>query len=335
MGSELSVKAGIVGGAGYTGGELLRLLLNHPQVTIAFVHSNSQAGKPIDEVHKDLVGDTDLTFTNELQPDVDVLFLCVGHGEAKRFVEANAIPQHIKLIDLSQDFRWNEGTTEAAVTSGDRSYIYGLPELQRNAIQVAQNIANPGCFATAIQLALLPLAAQNLLKEEVHVSGITGSTGAGQSLSPTSHYSWRSGNISNYKVLNHQHLREIGRTLQNLQEQEVPAINFVPYRGPFTRGILCTSYMRSSLSQSEATAIYKDYYASHPFVAISATTPDLKQVVNTNKCILYIEEEGEHLVITSMIDNLVKGASGQAVQNMNLLFGLEETAGLKLKATAF
>lgn len=335
MGNEVSVKAGVVGGAGYTGGELLRLLVHHPNVNIAFVHSNSQAGKPVYEVHKDLLGDTDLTFTDALQSDIDVMFLCVGHGEAKRFVEANDIPQHIKLIDLSQDFRWNEGTTEAAVTAAGRTFIYGLPELQRKAIQQAENIANPGCFATAIQLALLPLAAQNLLTEEVHVSGITGSTGAGQSLSPTSHYSWRSGNISNYKVLNHQHLREIGRTLQNMQEQEVPAINFVPYRGPFTRGILCTSYMRSSLSQSEATAIYKDYYASHPFVTISSSTPDLKQVVNTNKCLLYIERQGEHLVITSMIDNLVKGASGQAVQNMNLLFGLNEKAGLNLKASAF
>lgn len=335
MGSEVKVKVGIVGGAGYTGGEMLRLLLHHPNVDIAFVQSNSQAGKPVYEVHKDLLGDTELEFTDELQPDVDVLFLCVGHGDAKRFVEANTIPEHIKLIDLSQDFRWNEGTKEKAVTAAGRTFIYGLPELQREAIREAQNVANPGCFATAIQLALLPLAAQNLLTEEVHVSGITGSTGAGQSLSPTSHYSWRSSNISNYKVLNHQHLRELGRTLQSLQGPEVPAINFVPYRGPFTRGILCTSYTRSNLSQSEATDIYKAYYAPHPFVTVSATTPDLKQVVNTNKCLLYIEKQGEHLVITSMIDNLVKGASGQAVQNMNLLFGLDEKAGLNLKASAF
>lgn len=335
MGSEVKIKAGIVGGAGYTGGEMLRLLLHHPNVDIAFVQSNSQAGKPVYEIHRDLLGDTKLEFSAELQPEVDVLFLCVGHGDAKRFVEANAIPEHIKVIDLSQDFRWNEGTKENAVTAAGRTFIYGLPELQREAIQEAQNIANPGCFATAIQLALLPLAAEGLLTEDIHVSGITGSTGAGQSLSPTSHYSWRSSNISNYKVLNHQHLRELGRTLQHLQEAEVPAIHFVPYRGPFTRGILCTSYTRSSLSQSEAVELYKNYYAPHPFVTVSTATPDLKQVVNTNKCLLYIEKQGDQLVVTSMIDNLVKGASGQAVQNMNLLFGLDERAGLNLKASAF
>lgn len=335
MGSEVKVKAAIVGGAGYTGGEMLRLLLHHPNVDIAFVQSNSQAGKPVYEVHKDLLGDTELAFTDVLQPEVDVLFLCVGHGDAKRFVEANAIPKHVKVIDLSQDFRWNEGTKEKAVTAAGRTFIYGLPELQREAIREAQNVANPGCFATAIQLALLPLAAKGLLTAEVHVSGITGSTGAGQSLSPTSHYSWRSSNISNYKVLNHQHLRELGRTLQSLQEAEVPAIHFVPYRGPFTRGILCTSYTRSNLSQSEAVELYKSYYAPHPFVNVSATTPDLKQVVNTNKCLLYIEKQGDQLIVTSMIDNLVKGASGQAVQNMNLLFGLDEKAGLNLKASAF
>lgn len=335
MGSEVKIKAGIVGGAGYTGGEMLRLLLHHPNIDIAFVQSNSQAGKPVYEVHKDLLGDTEMAFSAELQPEVDVLFLCVGHGDAKRFVEANAIPEQVKVIDLSQDFRWNESTKEKAVTAAGRTFIYGLPELQREAIREAQNVANPGCFATAIQLALLPLAAEGLLTEEVHVSGITGSTGAGQSLSPTSHYSWRSSNISNYKVLNHQHLRELGRTLQSLQETEVPAIHFVPYRGPFTRGILCTSYTRSNLSQNEAVELYKTYYAPHPFVTVSATTPDLKQVVNTNKCLLYIEKQGDQLVVTSMIDNLVKGASGQAVQNMNLLFGLDERAGLNLKASAF
>ncbi len=335
MGSEVKIKAGIVGGAGYTGGEMLRLLLNHPHVDIAFISSNSQAGKPVHDVHRDLLGDTELTFSEGLGTGADVLFLCVGHGEAKRFVEANDIPQDVKVIDLSQDFRWNEGTTANAVTAAGRTFIYGLPELQRECIQEAQNIANPGCFATAIQLALLPLAAENLLTDEVHVSGITGSTGAGQSLSATSHYSWRSSNISNYKVLNHQHLREIGRTLQGMQEAEIPAINFVPYRGPFTRGILCTSYLRSNLSQEEAVAMYKAYYVSHPFVTVSATTPDLKQVVNTNKCLLYIEKQGDKLVVTSMIDNLVKGASGQAVQNMNLLFGFDEQAGLRLKASAF
>ena len=335
MGDEVSVKVGVVGGAGYTGGELLRLLVHHPSVEIAFVHSNSQAGKPVYEVHKDLLGDTAITFTGILQPDVDVLFLCVGHGEAKKFVEANDLPQDIKLIDLSQDFRWNESNREKTVSEAGRTFVYGLPELQRNAIMEAKNIANPGCFATAIQLALLPLAAENLLTEAVHVSGITGSTGAGQSLSATSHYSWRSSNISNYKVLNHQHLHEIRRSLQGLQEEKLPEINFVPYRGPFTRGILCTAYLHSNLSLSEATTLYDTYYKEHPFVSMSASTPDLKQVVNTNKCLLHLEKQGEKLVITSMIDNLLKGASGQAVQNMNLLFGLNERAGLNLKASAF
>ncbi|TPE45964.1 N-acetyl-gamma-glutamyl-phosphate reductase [Pontibacter mangrovi] len=331
----LSIKAGIVGGAGYTGGELLRLLLNHPNVEITFVHSNSQAGKPVHDTHTDLLGDTDLYFTDALQEEVDVLFLCVGHGAARKFLESEQLPASIKIIDLSQDFRWNESLKEAVVKGCDREFVYGLPELQRESIKQAQNIANPGCFATAIQLALLPLAQQNLLTEEVHVSGITGSTGAGQSLSATSHYSWRSGNISNYKVLNHQHLHEIRRTLQGMQNSELPSINFVPYRGPFTRGILCTSYTRCSLSQEEAEELYNSYYNSHPFVSISKSTPDLKQVVNTNKCLLHLQKEGDYLVVSSMIDNLLKGASGQAVQNMNLLFGLEEQAGLRLKASAF
>lgn len=335
MDNEISIKAGIVGGAGYTGGELLRLLVNHPNVEIAFVHSKSQAGKPVYVAHKDLLGDTELYFTDALQTDVDVLFLCVGHGEAKKFVEAENLPQSIKIIDLSQDFRWNESITGATVEGFGRTFTYGLPELQRNEIKQAQNIANPGCFATAIQLALLPLAEQHQLQQEVHVSGITGSTGAGQSLSATSHYSWRDGNISNYKVLQHQHLNEIRRTLAGMQEQQLPGINFVPYRGPFTRGILCTSYLKSDLSLDEANQMYKSYYRSHPFVTVANNTPDLKQVTNTNKCLLHLDKQGDNLVITSMIDNLLKGASGQAVQNMNLLFGLEETAGLKLKASAF
>ncbi|MCX2741872.1 N-acetyl-gamma-glutamyl-phosphate reductase [Pontibacter anaerobius] len=331
----VSIKAGIVGGAGYTGGELLRLLLNHPNVSISFVHSNSQAGKPVYETHRDLLGETELCFTGKLQQDVDVLFLCVGHGAAKSFLEAEQLYPGIKIIDLSQDFRWNESLNDNMVNSCGRDFAYGLPELQRKLIQESQNIANPGCFATAIQLALLPLAKQGLLTEEVQVSGITGSTGAGQSLSSTSHYSWRSGNISNYKVLSHQHLHEIRRTLQGMQQQELPGINFVPYRGPFTRGILCTSYTRCNLSQTEAEELYAGYYKGHPFVSISKSTPDLKQVVNTNKCILHLQKEGDYLVITSMIDNLLKGASGQAVQNMNLMFNLDEHAGLKLKASAF
>jgi len=329
------IKAGIVGGAGYTGGELLRLLLHHPSVELAFVHSHSQAGKPLYAVHQDLLGETELHFTGALQQEVDVLFMCTGHGQTQTFVAENSLPSHTKLIDLSQDFRWTENTAQGAVSAFGRTFYYGLPELQRTVIREAENIANPGCFATAIQLALLPLAQRRLLTGEVHVSGITGSTGAGQSLSPTAHYSWRSGNVSNYKVLAHQHLHEIRRTLQGLQGQEVGAIHFVPYRGPFTRGILCTSYTRCSLSQAEAETLYQNYYQQHPFVHISHATPDLKQVVSTNKCLLHLQKEGDQLIITSLIDNLLKGASGQAVQNMNLLFGLAETAGLKLKATAF
>ncbi|MBC5991764.1 N-acetyl-gamma-glutamyl-phosphate reductase [Pontibacter cellulosilyticus] len=335
MGNGVSIKAGIVGGAGYTGGELLRLLTNHPNVEIAFVHSKSQAGKPVYEVHKDLLGDTELYFKDTLQEDVDVLFLCVGHGEAKKFVEAEKLPVSIRIIDLSQDYRWNESIREATVEASGRTFVYGLPELQREEIKQAQNIANPGCFATAIQLALLPLAEQNQLQQEIHISGITGSTGAGQSLSATSHYSWRDGNISNYKVLQHQHLNEIRRTLAGMQQDDLAEINFVPYRGPFTRGILCTSYLNSTLSIEEAEQMYKSYFRSHPFVTIADSIPDLKQVTNTNKCLLYLEKHDDKLVITSLIDNLLKGASGQAVQNMNLMFGLEETAGLKLKASAF
>jgi N-acetyl-gamma-glutamyl-phosphate reductase len=332
---EQKVKAGIIGGAGYTGGELTRLLLNHPNTELTFVHSKSQAGKPVSTVHTDLLGETELYFSNSFAEAVDVLFLCVGHGEAKKFLADNIIPANVKIIDLSQDFRWDEETVGTQTIDG-RTFVYGLPELQRDTIQQAQYIANPGCFATAIQLALLPLAANALISDVVHVSGITGSTGAGQSFSTTSHYSWRSGNISNYKVLNHQHLNEIRRTLHELQPQkDLPAIHFVPYRGPFTRGILCTSYLPCNMTIDEAQALYSNYYSSHPFVWLSNSTPDLKQVVNTNKCIIYLEKQGEMLVITSMIDNLLKGASGQAVQNMNLLYGLEETAGLKLKPSGF
>ncbi|RIJ41758.1 N-acetyl-gamma-glutamyl-phosphate reductase [Pontibacter oryzae] len=331
----VSIKVGIAGGAGYTGGELLRLLLNHPHAEVTFILSKSQAGKPVHAVHKDLLGDTDVYFSEEINPAIDVLFLCMGHGESKKFLESDELPANIKVIDLSQDFRWNESFNEDTVTDCNRAFVYGLPELNRVQIRTAESIANPGCFATAIQLGLLPLAQQNLITSEIHTSGITGSTGAGQSLSATSHYSWRSGNISNYKVLSHQHLHEIRRTLQGMQNQELPAINFVPYRGPFTRGILCTSYTKSDLNLSEATALYKDFYNGHPFVTIADSTPNLKQVVNTNKCLLHLQKEGGNLVVTSMIDNLLKGASGQAVQNMNLMFGLSEQAGLKLKASAF
>ncbi|MFD2244873.1 N-acetyl-gamma-glutamyl-phosphate reductase [Pontibacter ruber] len=330
-----TIKAGIVGGAGYAGGELLRLLFLHPHVELAFVQSRSQAGKLVSSSHPDLLGETELTFSAGADAPVDVLFLCAGHGEAAKFLAENKVLAATKIIDLSQDFRWNEGTNTATVEVDGRSFVYGLPELQRERIKGAQHIANPGCFATGIQLALLPLAQQNILTSEVHVSGITGSTGAGQSLSATSHFSWRTENVSTYKVMEHQHLREIKRSLLSLQPDNQPDIHFIPYRGPFARGIFITAYLKSELSLEEAQALYSDYYKDHPFTIVTEQNPDLKQVVNTNKCVLHLQKHGEMLVITSIIDNLLKGAAGQAVQNMNLVFGLDESTGLKLKAAAF
>jgi N-acetyl-gamma-glutamyl-phosphate reductase len=324
------VRAGIVGGAGYTGGEMLRILVNHPNVDIAFVHSNSNTGNYIYEVHTDLFGDTDLKFAGELSHDIDVLFLCVGHGDAKKFLEANEIPDHIKIIDLSQDFRLTQNSRLKT-----RDFIYGLPELNRDAIKGAQNIANPGCFATCLQLGLLPLAAKSLLNNEVHITGTTGSTGAGQSPSPTTHFTWRNDNLSIYKAFEHQHLNEVGQSLNQLQPGFGQTINFIPYRGDYTRGIIASIYMDCDLSVDEALKLYEDYYASHPFTHVTKRNIDLKQVVNTNKCFIQIAKHGSKLLITSIIDNLTKGASGQAVQNMNLMFGLDETAGLKLKATGF
>lgn len=320
------IKIGIVGGAGYTGGELLRILVNHPNADIVFVHSNSNAGNPIYKVHTDLIGSTELVFTGELSNAIDVLFLCVGHGDALKFLQANPIESHIKIIDLSQDFR---------IEKEGNDFIYGLPEMQRDKIKTAKNIANPGCFATAIQLGLLPLAANKVLTSDVHVSGITGSTGAGQSLSQTSHFSWRNNNMSVYKALNHQHLKEIRQSLKNLQSSLDANIHFIPYRGDFTRGIIATMYTPSSWTLEEAVAKYKAYYASHPFTHVVDENIDLKQVVNTNNCLLYLEKHGDQLMIVSIIDNLLKGASGHAVQNMNLMFGLEETVGLRLKAASF
>lgn len=321
------IKAGIVGGAGYTGGEMIRILLNHPDVEIAFVHSRSNAGNPLYAVHADLLGETDFTFAADLSNDIDVLFLCLGHGEARKFLEANTIAPSVKIIDLSQDFRLGESLP-------GRQFVYGLPELQRDKIKTAQNIANPGCFATAIQLGLLPLAQAGLL-QEVHTTGITGSTGAGQSLQGTTHFTWRANNVSTYKVLTHQHLKEIRRTLQLLQPAFTGNINFVPVRGDYPRGIWITSYLESDLTQEAALQLYKSYYASHPFTHVSDKQIDLKQVVNTNKCLVQLEKIGTKLVIHSIEDNLIKGASGQAVQNMNLACGLEETAGLKLKSIVF
>ena len=323
----MKIKAGIVGGAGYTGGEMLRLLVNHPAVDIVFVHSNSNAGNLISDVHTDLMGDTDLRFTGELSSDIDVLFLCVGHGDAKKFLQANPVGKGIKIIDLSQDFRLkaNAGT----------DWVYGLPELNRDKIKAASFVANPGCFATCIQLALLPLAAKGLLKSELHINATTGSTGAGQSLSGTSHFSWRNSNLSVYKAFGHQHLGEIGESVQQLDASFDQQINFIPQRGAFTRGILAAIYLESELTEAEAQQIYEDYYADHAFTHVSRKNIDLKQVVNTNKGLVHVEKHGSKLFIVSIIDNLLKGASGHAVQNMNLMFGLPESEGLRLKASAF
>lgn len=323
----MKIKAGIVGSAGYTGGEMLRLLVNHPDVEIVSVHSNSNGGNLVSDVHTDLLGDTDLRFSEQLSQDIDVLFLCVGHGTAKKFLEETPIADHIRIIDLSQDFRLSEA-------AGDK-WIYGLPELNREAIKGARYIANPGCFATCIQLALLPLAAKQLIKSEVHINATTGSTGAGQSLSTTSHFSWRNNNLSVYKAFEHQHLHEIGRSLVQLNASFDAPISFIPQRGDFTRGILAAVYLDCDLSLEEANTLYHEYYAGHPFTHVSRNNTDLKQVVNTNKGLLHIEKHGDKLLIISMIDNLLKGASGQAVQNMNLMFGLDERQGLRLKASAF
>ncbi|MBK7478188.1 MAG: N-acetyl-gamma-glutamyl-phosphate reductase [Haliscomenobacter sp.] len=317
------IKAGIVGGAGYTGGELLRILLRHPQTDIAFVHSNSQAGLPVWQVHEDLEGETDLHFTSAIHTDADVLFLCVAHGQARAFLADNPVPDRVAVIDLSQDFRL------------DSSFVYGLPELNRDAIRQSKRIANCGCFATAIQLGLLPLAQAGLLRDEVHIHAITGSTGAGQALSPTSHFSWRANNLQVYKPFEHQHLKEINQSLRQLQPGFDQALNFIPVRGDFTRGILASMYTKCDLPEDKAIRLYEAYYEDAPFTVVSRRNPNLKQVINTNKCLIHVEKHGNKLFIVSLIDNLVKGASGQAVQNMNLIFGLEETAGLQLKPAGF
>ena len=335
---NLEIKIGIAGGAGYTGGELLRILINHPHAEIVFVHSNSNASNPVSDVHTDLFGDTDLKFTDTLSQDIDVLFLCVGHGDAKKFLDAHTLDDRIKIIDLSQDFRLAQNSKHNA-----KSFIYGLPELNSESIKSAQNIANPGCFATCIQMGLLPLASAGLLKGDVHINATTGSTGAGQSLSATSHFSWRNNNLSVYKAFEHQHLNEIAESLVQLQPDLAPSssektglrLNFIPQRGDFTRGILASMYTESDLSLEEAFVLYESYFKEHPFTHVSRKNINLKQVVNTNKCLIHIQKHENKLLIISIIDNLLKGASGQAVQNMNLMFGLDETTGLKLKAAAF
>lgn len=326
------LKVGIVGGAGYTGGELIRLLINHPDANISFIHSKSNSGNPVTHVHGDLAGETDLVFTGDLDDNIDVMFLCVGHGEAKKFLEEHTIADHIRIIDLSQDFRLNKNAS-----FNQRQFVYGLPELNKEQIASANNIANPGCFATSIELGLLPLAEKGLLNN-IYTTGITGSTGAGQGLSSSSHFSWRANNIQAYKTLSHQHVKEIMQSLGQLQpslNEDSQRLNFVPWRGDFTRGIFISSQLDCDLSQEELYDIYDAFYDDDPFVHVSREPIFLKQVVNNNKCIIQLEKVGTKLVVHSIIDNLLKGASGQAVQNMNIMFGIEETAGLRLKANAF
>lgn len=321
----MAIKAGIIGGAGYTGGELIRLLINHPGVTLSFIHSRSNKDKPVSSIHQDLLGETDLRFTGEAGKNIDVLFLCLGHGESKKFLNENKIAARTKIIDLANDFRLKKDAGK---------FIYGLPELNREKIRKSQFVANPGCFATTIQLGLLPLAKAGLLNN-IYTTGITGSTGAGQSLSATSHFSWRANNIQAYKTLTHQHLGEIGESLQQLQSKKDFTLNFVPWRGDFTRGIFISSQVKCEKTLEEIYTLYGKFYKGHPFTVITREQVFLKQVVNTNKCVIQLEKVGSLLVLHSVADNLLKGASGQAVQNMNLMFGLEETAGLKLKANYF
>ncbi len=320
------IKVGIIGGAGYTGGELLRLLSHHPGVEVISVMSRSHAGENISTAHPDLEGETGLRFSKSMGKDVDIVFLCSGHGKSKAIFESALIVPGTKVIDLSSDFRLKDAS---------HKFVYGLPELNREEIKSAHHIANPGCFATCIQLSLLPLASSGLLNEEVHVTAITGSTGAGQNPSPTTHFSWRSNNASVYKVFTHQHLSEIKQSLHQLQNGFDSDIYFIPMRGAFTRGILAACYLKLEADEAEIKKLYQDYYSSHPFVQFSETEPDVKRVVNTNKAILHIKKEGNQILIIGVIDNLVKGASGQAIQNMNLMFGLEETTGLNLKSSAF
>lgn len=321
------IRIGIVGGAGYTGGELVRLLINHPDAEIVFIHSGSHAGCKVTDVHSGLYGETELTFTDKLPlEEIDLLFFCTAHGDTRKFLGAHELPEKLKVIDLSADYR---------LDTGDHDFVYGLPELNRRKIISARHVANPGCFATAIQLALLPLAKNLLLNAPVHIQAITGSTGAGQKPSETSHFSWRNDNISVYKPFTHQHLAEIGQSLRQLQRSFSAELNFIPVRGDFSRGIFSTLYLECPVAEEEVKKLYEDYYGDHSFTWLTDRSPDLKQVVNTNKCLLHLEKHGNKLLIVSVIDNLLKGASGQAVHNMNLLFGLEEKVGLHLKPVGF
>ena len=321
------IKVGVVGGAGYTGGETIRLLLNHPHAALTFVHSRSNAGNPLHSAHPDLLGETTMLFTDTIEQDVEVIFLCLGHGESKKFLQENSIPAAVKIIDLSQDFRLGDDID-------GRAFVYGLPEVNREVIKKAKNIANPGCFATAIELGLVPLAKAGILKE-AYVTGITGSTGAGQKLQETTHFTWRANNISAYKTLTHQHIKEINRTLCQLQPDFSGDVNFIPWRGDFARGIYVSSCVSVTGSLDDMKKLYREFYHDDPFTFVADEVIDLKQIVNTNKCLISLEKEKDKLVIHSAIDNLLKGASGQAVQNMNLMHGFEEDAGLRLKSIVF
>lgn len=319
------IKVGIIGGAGYTAGELIRILIHHPQAEISFIQSTSQAGLLISDIHSDLIGDTNLTFKSDIDYTVDVLFLCMGHGRSRTFVEAIPNSFRGKIIDLSHDFRLKNNAD---------GFVYGLPELNKAEIADSDKIANPGCFATAIQLALLPLAKAKKLNE-VHIHAVTGSTGAGQAATSTTHFSWRNNNVSVYKSFEHQHLGEIGESMLQLQSDFTESINFIPMRGNYPRGILASVYMESAMTEADAQNLFETYYEGHPFTVVVKNNPDIKQIVNTNKALVYIKKHGTKIHIVSVIDNLLKGASGQAVQNMNLLFGLDEAAGLHLKSVAF
>jgi len=324
------INVGIIGGSGYTAGELIRILMFHPNAQLDFVYSTTNAGKPLSVAHHDLLGDIEMNFTDVINPDVDVLFLCLGHGKSISFLENNKFSDSTKIIDLGNDFR----LTKDKDFNG-KSFVYGLPELNKADIKNANYIANPGCFATAIQLALLPLAADGVLTEDVHINATTGSTGAGVGLAATSHFSWRNNNFSHYKVFEHQHLGEINQSINQLQADFSDELIFIPNRGDFPRGIFATLYTKSEESLEDLVAKYEAFYADQPFVTVTTTNINMKQVVQTNKCIISLLKKGNRVLITSIIDNLLKGASGQAVQNMNLMFGLEETTGLHLKPSGF
>ena len=324
------IQVGIIGGAGYTAGELIRLLINHPKAALNFVYSTSSAGRPLSDIHQDLVGESYQNFSDQINPNIDVLFLCLGHGNSKAFLENHLFSKQTKIIDLSHDFRLNISANFQA-----KQFIYGLPELNKKAIIKAKYIANPGCFATAIQLALLPLATNGWLQNPVHINAVTGATGAGTNPSATTHFTWRDNNFSHYKAFKHQHLAEIKESLIAVQNNFDSELNFIPNRGNFSRGIFASIYLELNESLEAITTLYKSFYDKSPFVIISENEIHLKQVVNTNKCLIHLSKHNNKLLITSAVDNLLKGASGQAVQNMNLMFGLEETTGLQLKANYF